>query len=146
MSNTPETLAAIRGSLEAVLAKLLECAPTAEQEWPELVERARAALERKPEENYGNAAAMREAVEKAYNNIKKAREFIAWQTREDELLMEAQQEIKTALSEPARNCDRFATAEEARKAFEAAHSRGIVHNIYTAAFDWLFAEAKGDAE
>ncbi len=48
-----------------------------------------------------------------------------------------------ALSAPARNCDRFATAEEARRAFESAHSHGIVHNLYTAAFGWLFAPAEG---
>lgn len=57
--------AAIRDALKAVFEKLLECAPTAEQEWPELVERARTALERKPEENYGNAVALREALEQA---------------------------------------------------------------------------------
>lgn len=87
----------------------------------------------------GNSAAMRAALEKAHNNIKKAREFIAWQTREDELLMEAQQEIKTALAAPARNCDRFATAEEAYSAWMPSVELDAI-------CDWLFAPAKEEKE
>ena len=88
----------------------------------------------------GNAAAMRAALEKAHDNIKKAREFIAWQTREDELLMEAQQEIKTALAAPARNCDRFATELDARLAWKReTHCKGDYRY-------WLFDPAEGGAE
>ena len=96
----------------------------------------------------GNAAAMRAALEKAHNNIKKAREFIAWQTREDELLMEAQQEIKTALSAPARNCGRFATAEEARDAVKAAFANTMLldDRQLRAVCDWLFDSAEGGAK
>jgi hypothetical protein len=42
--------------------------------------------------------------------------------------------------------DRFATAEEARGAFEKEHLHGIVRNLYTAAFDWLFAPAQEGKE
>ena len=36
--------AVMREALKSVIEKLLDCAPTAEREWPELVQRARAAL------------------------------------------------------------------------------------------------------
>ena len=72
--------------------------------------------------------------------------------------MEAQQEIKTALAAPARNCDRFATAEEAVAAFadhllawENAH--GICSEypdhavkVPAGAFAWLFAHAQEGGE
>lgn len=79
----------------------------------------------------GNAAALREA-------LKHAREVLALNG-----FVEPVVRCDAALAAPARNCDRFATAEEARRAFESAHSHGIVHNLYTAAFDWLFATAEG---
>lgn len=91
----------------------------------------------------GNAAAMREAlnrVEHFANDLRNITE------RDTEVRADANEIVdvcRAALATPARNCDRFSTAEEARAAFEAAHSHGIVHNLYTAAFDWLFAKAEG---
>lgn len=92
-------------------------------------------------ERPGNAAALREALEwvAQFVDLGVDDEYGA----DGQNILTAAKTARAALAAPARNCDRFATAEEARKAFEAAHSRGIVHNIYTAAFNWLFAEAKG---
>lgn len=97
-----------------------------------------------------NAAALRAALEKVHNNIKKAREFIAWQSREDELLMEAQQEIKTALSAPARNCD-ARDAHDAWRDFLAdkrfADCSASFQAGANAAIRWLYAPAQeGGAE
>ncbi len=101
----------------------------------------------------GNAAALREALE----NVERVALFCAEAPRHtpayptdaaraDVLysrIAELGRVARAALATPARNCDRFATAEEARRAFEKEHSHGIVHNLYTAAFYWLFAPAKG---
>lgn len=75
----------MREALKAVVEKLLDCAPTAEQEWPELVQQARAAL-----------------------------------------------------AAPARNCDRFANADEARDAWDEISLRED-----TDVFGWLFSTVKG---
>lgn len=93
----------------------------------------------------GNAAAMREALEAFVESVE-------WLCDGDEsgrlkrqfgvLLSDA----RAALAAPARNCDRFATEDEARRAFEEEHSREIVHNLYTAAFDWLFEKMEGGEE
>lgn len=85
-----------------------------------------------------NAAALRAALERA----------LKWWTEMGNILEREAvfKQIRAALAAPARNCDRFATAEEARMAFEDAHSREIILNLYTAAFDWLFATAEGGAK
>ena len=44
----PAGNAVMREALKAVIEKLFDCAPTAEQEWPELVQRARDALSDPP--------------------------------------------------------------------------------------------------
>ena len=89
----------------------------------------------------GNAAAMREALEWVA-------QFLELGVDDDrgadgQNLTTAAEMARDAIASPARNCDRFATAEDARREFEKAHSREIVHNLYTAAFDWLFATAEG---
>ncbi len=101
-------------------------------------ERLRAARCDRPERASGNAAAMRAALERA----------LKWWTEKGNILEREAvfEQIRAALAAPARNCDRFATADEARRAFESAHSHGIVRNIYTEAFDWLFAPAEGGAK
>ena len=96
----------------------------------------------------GNAAAMREALEKFLDLARRGLAFFTsyrYTEEENDELEDAFANAKSALAAPARNCDRFATAEEARRAFESAHSHGIVHNLYTAAFDWLFKKAEGGA-
>lgn len=141
----PGNAAAMRGSLEAVLAKLLECAPTAEQEWPELVDRARAALERKPEENYGNAAAMREALMFLVEN--EAHLFKADLTNGEYDLLEAIViKARAALAAPARNCDRtFRSADEAVGAYVTERGDGP-HLGYCDAIKWALDPAKEGGE
>ena len=100
------------------------------QEELEKAERRIAELERAP----CNAAALREALERIVQICHDLEPLFTPHA--------IQQHAEAALAAPARNCDRFATAEEARRAFESAHSHGIVRNLYTAAFDWLFDKAK----
>lgn len=89
----------------------------------------------------GNAAALREALERFVVLFDRGENVTP-----DEAYWCANKAI-AALAAPARNCDRFATADKARAAFEAEHSRCIVRNLYTATFDWLFAPAReGGAE
>lgn len=95
-----------REALKAILAKLLECAPTAEQEWPELVERARAALERKPEENYGNVAELRKTLEDAHHLIEAFLATVGDRAMKHEFL-EMRYRIQDALAAPPRNCDKY---------------------------------------
>ena len=101
----------------------------------------------------GNAAAMRDALEWAAQFVELG--------VDDELgadgqnLTTAAEMARAALSAPARNCDRFQTAEEAVAAFadhlrawENAHG---IHSEYpdhpvqvpAGAFAWLFAPAEG---
>lgn len=62
--------------------------------------------------------------------------------------------IEEALAAPARNCDRFATAEEARKAFQEARGHKVLADVELwdsmdeagALVRWLFATAEGGAE
>ena len=92
-----------------------------------------------PQSAPGNAAALREALEQALAYCESDQKSgIAYSDNDVLVPM-----LRAALAAPARNADRFATAEEARRAFEEEHSREIVHNLYTATFDWLFATAEG---
>jgi hypothetical protein len=85
----------------------------------------------------GNAAAMREALTKARLYFDHRGEG----TNLDDagMAIDAITSIDAALAAPARNCDRFATAEEAYAAWQK-------HKSLTAICDWLFAPAKGDAK
>ena len=127
-THAPGNAAAIRDALKAVFEKLLECAPTAEQEWPELVKRARTALERKPEENYGNAVAMRAALMAVRGDLTSA-----LHPNTSCAIIDA------ALAAPARNCDRFATVGAAHKAWRATDQERDFA-------DWLFDKAEGGAK
>ena len=207
----------IRDALRAVLEKLIEVAPTAEQEWPELVRRAKDALasggidpawagvcaacaEGTPPERCayygdpsgcnaptlgkhpegdlaerlqdelekaerriaelerasGNAAAMREALLTARNTlVLYSRDMKPRYQAEVGFMID---ECDAALAAPARNCDRFATAEEAVAAF-ADHLRALedAHGIYSeypdrpaiaaaAALEWLFDTPRSSAQ
>ena len=88
----------------------------------------------------GNVAALRDALNDACHAMF---EFLKKQHGGFSDMANALDKGKAALAAPARNCDRFATADKARAAFEAEHSRGIVRNLYTATFDWLFTRAEG---
>lgn len=119
------------------------------QEALEKAERRVAELERTP----GNAAALREALEK----IKKLNRYdlgcIRSKKRRDEFdsrILDIEKTVRAALAAPARNADRFATAEEARTAFlcDARNTEGLDHlvrltEIVGRVCDWLFDKAKG---
>ena len=96
----------------------------------------------------GNAAAMREALTALLRWVDDHCLIGAFDEgsskdeirREWNALATAQESARAALAAPARNVDRFATAEEAYAAWQK-------HNSLTAICDWLFAPAqKGDAE
>jgi hypothetical protein len=83
----------------------------------------------------GNAAAMREELEQALAYCESdQRHGIAYSDNDVLVPM-----LRAALAAPTRNCDRFATAEEAYAAWQK-------HKSLTAICDWLFAPAKGDAK
>ena len=101
----------------------------------------------------GNAAKLREALKRAWLFVSATRESFAFvhegRIERDKLC----DDIDAALSAPSRNCDRFATVDEARKAHEAICEKyGKCHNgcplnneEHYSAFDcfeaWLFAPA-----
>ena len=88
----------------------------------------------------GNAAKMREACEALMSDIggylTDGLEVI-WCGISGETIKKA----RSALSAPPRNCDRFANANEALKAFEKEKGETLIEFIR-----WLFAETKGDAK
>jgi hypothetical protein len=89
----------------------------------------------------GNAAAMREALTAfaGYLTQKRIDEVWAKTTLPEPGLDRLVEQARRALAAPARNCDRFATAEEAYAAWQK-------HNSLTAICDWLFATAEGGAK
>jgi hypothetical protein len=121
---------------------------------------ARCARCDRPERVPGNAAALREALEKLADAV---RNYFGWDDapavhdRDDPTayFCSEMSAALAALAAPARNCDRFATAEEAVVAF-ADHLRAWenAHGIYSeypnhpvkvpaGAFAWLYANAEG---
>ena len=89
----------------------------------------------------GNAAALSEALVKLTDAV---RNYFGWddapavQDRDDPTayFCAEMSAALAALAAPARNCDRFATAEDAYAAWQK-------HNSLTAICDWLFAPAEG---
>ena len=103
---------------------------------------ARAALSAR-ETAPGNAAAMREALTRIHKFV--AMHTGDW-TNDDERAVIDQ--TIAALSTPARNCDRFQTADEAWADWTLYITQmGGEDFLYNYHFgNWLFAPAKGDAE
>lgn len=96
----------------------------------------------------GNAAALRAALEWVAD-------FSSDDYVDDEYsidgqnLQKAAERARAALSAPARNCDRFATAKDALDAFireKEIKSADVDNMNLRDFFDWLFAEAEGGAE
>lgn len=102
-----------------------------------LVERDKAIEEYAP----GNAAAMRDALERIVNL---APEYPAHGVDWNALAAEAFLTASSALSAPARNCDRFTTEDEAREAYWA-YLEPLEFNDkpFVAITEWLFATAEG---
>ena len=97
----------------------------------------------------GNAARMREALVKAdaaFRRISQSAWFIDANFSETKEVMDAGDAVTSALSAPPRNCDRFATLDDARNAFFADYVPDETCSSATAFAIWLFAEAKGGAE
>lgn len=114
----------------------------------------------------GDAAKLREAAMIVYDVLEKLRPFSlclrdVGRTREfNHLVCLAKNRLDAALAAPPRNCDRFATVDEARKAHEAicekydeCHHCPLNNEEHYSAFDyfeaWLFApatEKEGGAE
>lgn len=100
---------------------------------------------------FGNAAAMRAALERA----------LKWWTEKGNILEREAvfKQIRAAISAPARNCDRFATAVGAMEEwgkYPQSRYKGcrvcphgdtsMVSPLHLTLAEWLFATAKGGAE
>ena len=87
-----------------------------------------------------NAAAMREALLRcdAIAQLPEIREYI--------IVKEMRNLIKGALTAPPRNCDRFATLDDARNAFFADYVPDETCSSANAFAIWLFDEAKGETD
>ena len=94
----------------------------------------------------GNAAKMREALVKAdaaFRRISKSAWFIDANFSETKEVMDAGDAVASALSATPRNCDRFATLDDARNAFFADYVTDETCSSATAFAIWIFDEAKG---
>lgn len=87
----------------------------------------------------GNAAKMREALEKVIEIAK--REWNAF--RETSAMLEMHEICTAALSAPPRNCDLYATEDEAYQAHQKAMD-DIPLETHVYYETWLFDEAKGN--
>lgn len=111
-----------------------------------LLERDKAIKARAP----GNAAAMRESIETMRRYAMLPQEQLSLSL----LQRTIHEKCDAALAAPARNCDRFATAEEARVAFQNLRGHKILADVELwdsmdeagALVRWLFAPAEGGAE
>ena len=125
---------------------------------------ARCARCDRPERATGNAAALRGALE----NVERVARFCAEAPRHtpayptdaaraDVLysrIAELGRVARAAIAAPARNCDRFATFDEARKAFQEARGHKVLADVELwdsmdeagALVRWLFDTAKGGAK
>ena len=87
----------------------------------------------------GNAAAIREALNRVGHLANDLRNITERDTEVRADVNEIVDVCRAALTSPARNCDQFATAEEAYSAWQK-------HNSLTAICDWLFATAQEGKE
>lgn len=91
----------------------------------------------------GNVTAMREALESCLNFI--VRIDRAFNPLMQSLLEDAVAKAKAALAAPPRNCDRFATANDAVEAYIAAHPHGDEPDASTYG-SWLFAKVNKETK
>lgn len=101
---------------------------------------ARCARCDRPERATGNAAALREALEKIRHEygwgLISCRTCVSSEADVERVSDLFEKQIDAALAAPPRNCDRFATAEEAYSAWMQAVEMDAI-------CDWLFAPAEG---
>lgn len=90
----------------------------------------------------GNAAAMRAALEGIEGDCRILDRKDMWEEEGEcyyDALRDIREKVSAALAAPARNCDRFATAEEAYAAWMPSVELDAI-------CDWLFAPAKEGKE
>ena len=168
MSDTPEPLAAVlaemRDGIHTGRADIIDYVNDRLRSYADRIEAA-AERERNAHTNDihdalykatgipGNAAAMREALYKAKCVLLVAARFATDDAFTDAEAREnlrcvdwdgALAEIDAAIAAPARNCDRFATEDEAREAYWA-YREPLEFNDkpFVAITEWLFAPAEG---
>jgi hypothetical protein len=134
------------------LADLIEKAVEVERkEWRKMLEEATC----QESLQVGNAANMREALA-AINCIDtRGLKYLLRQLVEADIFdggqinrtISAVERAKRSLSTPPRNCDLYATEEEAWKAFYKVNPDAILSKYCLEQYQtWLFAEAKGEAK
>jgi len=104
----------------------------------------------------GNSAALREALEHCRNCAQMIPQFVQGSRPERSSLDAVARyanaivgEVKAALDKPARNCDKFKSLDEARKAFQILRGHKVWADVglwddrdeISAIFRWLFATA-----
>lgn len=96
----------------------------------------------------GNTSAMREALEEIYNEAQNICDYCDEQRIVSHRADKIERIVNTALAVPARNADRFHTADEARDAVKAAFANTMLldDRQLRAVCDWLFAPAEGVKE
>jgi len=161
MSDKPETIADIANILRIRAANISDGGAMADgAELRDMADRIEAAAERDRNAHIndihdalymatgipGNAAALREALERI-RPLVRATGTTPYVPERKELVDGALAIIDAALAAPARNCDRFATEDEAREAYWA-YREPLEFNDkpFVAITEWLFAQAKGGAE
>jgi hypothetical protein len=96
-----------------------------------------------------NAAALRAALEGIEGDCRVLDRKDMWEEEGEcyyEAMRDIREKVNAALSAPARNCDRFATANDAVEGYIAAHPHDEEPDASTYG-SWLFAPAKeGGAE
>ena len=94
-----------------------------------------------------NAAAMREALEKVRFYLPYLLQYVRLHDAQSGGYYEKKLEVvNAALSAPPRNCDRFATLDDARNTFYADYVPDETCSSATAFAIWLFDKAKGEAD
>ena len=159
MSDQPETLAAILAKYRKDIAGGQFFTPTKEY-ISRLLDRIDAEAERERNEHTndihnalymatgipGNAAALREALNLVGHLANDLRNITERDTEVRADVNEIVDVCRAALAAPARNCDRFATANDAVEGYIAAHPQDDEPDASTYG-SWLFATAKeGGAE
>ena len=99
----------------------------------------------------GNVAAMREALEKIRHEYGwgriGCRTCVSSEADVERVSDLFEKQIDAALSAPQRNCDRFATEDEAREAYWAYREPLEFNNKpFVAITEWLFAPAEGETK
>lgn len=140
MADTHETIEDIIAEMRRCIAVKMSDAWYTQEEWRKLCDRLEAAYKRE----HGDAAKLREALEAIDKNtdlldisediaphLHPSHSFVAVQIRKI---------VRAALSVPPRNCDRFATADEAFHAWNnTVDTPG--GGAYVGLMDWLYAPA-----